>query len=325
MSGGSFTSGTTGTAGTSGNTGTSGVSGSSGTSGNGGTSGTSGSSGLTGTAGTSLRASEAVDVYDNAGGQTFTSGTITLNLDTTRINTDTSVYNLTSDVLTVNSAIRGLIQFRVSTDVSSGTARSISFAYLERDTGSGYSEVDGSRVYMYNRSSNQGENTGTASVILSVGAGDKFRIRVARLAGTDTISTIADGSGLMIVDLAGGNTGPAGTSGSSGGAGTPDEVEVQQLMRQNSAQGATAMEVVVGSISITGVSSATTANISVLAGKTLAYDCYVVATVLNVNGGAANDVDVQGISAQGALTFTVDTAGNEEDYIMYHVWYYTSG
>ena len=96
-------------------------------------------------------------------------------------------------------------------------------------------------------------------------------------------------------------------------------------MRQNSAQGATAMEVVVGSISITGVSSATTANISVLAGKTLAYDCYVVATVLNVNGGAANDVDVQGISAQGALTFTVDAAGNEEDYIMYHVWYYTPG
>ena len=71
---------------------------------------------------------------------------------------------------------------------------------------------------MYNRSTASGENTGTASVILSVGAGDKFRIRVARLAGTDTIRTIADGSGLMIVDLAGGNTGPSGTSGTSGGA-----------------------------------------------------------------------------------------------------------
>jgi hypothetical protein len=317
------TSGSTGTRGSSGGSGSSGSSGgpgTSGSSGSAGSSGNSGTSGKTGTAGTSLRASEAVDVYDNAGGQTFTTGTITLNLDTTRINTDTSVYNLSGDVLTVNSAIRGLIQFRVSTDVSSGTARSISYAWLERDTGSGYSEVDGSRVYMYNRSTASGENTGTASLILSVSAGDKFRIRVARLAGSDTIRTIADASGLMIVDLAGGNTGPAGTAGTSGGAGTPSTFEVTREMRQNTSQGAQDMKLIVGSVDASAGSSITTANISELSGKTLSTDCYVVATVLNPAGGAAQDVDVTSLSGSGAITFALDSPV-DSGWIMYHVWY----
>ena len=199
------------------NASSSGSSGSSGTSGANGSSGSSGTSGAKGDPGT---ASEVIDVYDNAGGQTFTTTPITVNLDTTRYNSNGSIFTLSNDEITVNTDIRALIIFRVSIDIGSGTARSTSTAYIERDTGSGFSEVDGSRIFMYNRTLGNGSQTGTGQLVLDVSSGDKFRIQAVRNTGTDTLVTIADGSGLTITDLMGGEAGPSGAAGSSGSSGS---------------------------------------------------------------------------------------------------------
>lgn len=154
--------------------------------------------------------SEVIDVYDNTGDQTFTSGTITLNLDTTRVST--TGWTLSADVITANVAMTNvLFVYRVSTEVQTGSSRSVSYAWVERDTGAGFTEVDGSRIYMYNRLAGAGDQTGTGQFVLSsVGIGDDFRIRVARLAGSDTIRTIADGSGISAYNLNGGEAGPTG-------------------------------------------------------------------------------------------------------------------
>ena len=106
----------------------------------------------------------------------------------------------------------GFISYRVSTSISSGSNRSISSAWIEVDTGSGFAEIDGTRVFMYNRSAGSGENTGTANFVYLINAGDVFRIRVERISGSDTITTVADGSEFVIYDLNGGEVGPTGPS-----------------------------------------------------------------------------------------------------------------
>jgi collagen type VII alpha len=217
--GSSGSSGTSGANGSSGSSGTSGANGSSGSSGTSGANGSSGSSGTSGAKGDPGTASEVIDVYDNAGGQTFTTTPITVNLDTTRYNSNGSIFTLSNDEITVNTDIRALIIFRVSIGIGSGTARSTSTAYIERDTGSGFSEVDGSRIFMYNRTLDNGDQTGTGQLVLDVSSGDKFRIRAVRNTGSDTLETIADGSGLTITDLMGGEAGPSGAAGSSGTSG----------------------------------------------------------------------------------------------------------
>jgi hypothetical protein len=93
----------------------------------------------------------AFDAYDNAGGQTFDGTAITVNLDTVR--TNTGGFSLSSSEVTVTTAGTYLVIFRVSTDINTGGARSCSRALLELNTGGGFTEVDGSSGYMYNRTS----------------------------------------------------------------------------------------------------------------------------------------------------------------------------
>ena len=139
------------------------------------------------------------DVYDTTGGQTFTSGTITINLDTERYNNGT--FSLVSDEVTVNTDMTAVITFRVSTTVSTGSARSTSYAWLEEDSGSGFVEVPGTRIFMYNRLLNNGHQTATCVLIMDITSGYSYRIRCARLYGTDTLTTIADGSSLTIQEI----------------------------------------------------------------------------------------------------------------------------
>lgn len=162
--------------------------------------------------------SQVFDAYDAIGGQTFTSGTVTLNLDTARKNSDANIFLLTNDELTISDTAAYVFIFRVSTDINTGSARSSSKCWLEADTGSGFSEVTGSRGYMYNRLAGPGENTATVQAVLNVSSGDKFRIRINREAGTDTVQTIANASGLTVFKF--GTPGLVGTAGDPAGADT---------------------------------------------------------------------------------------------------------
>jgi hypothetical protein len=141
---------------------------------------------------------KAITAYDSSGAQTFT-GTIVANLDATHAEDD--IYSLASDEITINDNGMFEITMDVSTGISSGSARSVSSAVLERDTGGGFEDVAGTKCFMYNRQSSRAENTGSTSVVLQVNAGTKFRIGVSRLSGSDTIKMVADGTRLTIKKL----------------------------------------------------------------------------------------------------------------------------
>ncbi|MEM6258607.1 MAG: DUF2793 domain-containing protein [Planctomycetota bacterium] len=158
---------------------------------------------------------QVFDAYDATGGQTFTTAEITLNLDTVRKNSDANLFSLASDELTISEAGTYIFIFRVSTDVSTGNARSASKCWIETDTGGGFATVAGSEGFMYNRTSSLGDNTATVQLALDAAAGDKFRIRASRVNGTDTIATKDNGSGLTVYRV-----GMVGTAGDPAGSDT---------------------------------------------------------------------------------------------------------
>ena len=154
-----------------------------------------------------------IDVYDNTGNQTTTSATgTTLNIDTIRKNT--GQFSLSNDVITINESGTYSIHYRISTRILSGGNRSISSGWLQIDTGSGFATVDGSMVYMYNRTSTMSENTGSATVILDLFSGNSLRLQFNRVAGTDSIQTIQDSSGITISKINSSVVGPQGPAGS---------------------------------------------------------------------------------------------------------------
>ena len=134
-----------------------------------------------------------IDVYDSTGGQTAPTGGVVLNLDTTRISSGD--FTLSNDTVIFNKAGTYKVDFRVTTTVTSST-RSDSFAQLYKNN----SLVAGSRIYMYNRLSTQGENTGAAAAIVSMSSSDYISIKVFEDSGA-SIQTIVNGSGVVITEL----------------------------------------------------------------------------------------------------------------------------
>ena len=133
------------------------------------------------------------DVYDSTGNQTAPTGGVLLNLNTTRITSGN--FTLSSDTIIFTKAGTYKVDFRVTTTVTSST-RSDSYAQLYKNN----SLVAGSRVYMYNRLSPAGENTGAAAAIISMSSSDYISIKVFEESGA-TIKTVVNGSGVVITEL----------------------------------------------------------------------------------------------------------------------------
>ena len=139
------------------------------------------------------------DVYDNTGGQAFTTGTITVNLDTIRTDSGASAFTLSADEVTVNETGAFLFTYRVSLS-SGGNSSVVGRVWLEKDS----VEIDGSSCYAYLEQTSA-NTTANATVLLEVTEGEVFRIRAARDSGTPTLTTVADGSSLTINNNVGGS------------------------------------------------------------------------------------------------------------------------
>ena len=138
------------------------------------------------------------DVYDLPGGQTFTTSTITVNLDTIRANSGGGAFTLTSDTITVNNTGVYKVDFRISVGIANGNSRSSSRGRMELNS----TELAGSTIYLYHRVANNGWNTGSASMILSLTAGDELRLRINCFTDNgSTLETQAQASGITIVEL----------------------------------------------------------------------------------------------------------------------------
>jgi len=87
-------------------------------------------------------------------------------------------------------------------------------AWLELNSGAGYTTVPGSFGHMYNRWDDIGDNTCNASVVLDLDVGDILRVRVERTGGTAGLNTIAESSSITIYEILGvkGDKGDQGVS-----------------------------------------------------------------------------------------------------------------
>lgn len=173
-----------------------------------------------------INSSSVFSAYDSNGGQAFSSGTITVTYDSNFLATpDFSLAG--GEVTHLADAVETyIVAYSVSTEIDSGSSRSCSFAWMELDTGSGYAEIAGTRVFMYNRVAGNAANTGTAAFVLTLAQNHKVRVRAARYTGTDTMRTIANGSQLLILSAQGarGPAGPAGADGDISWEGTYDSM-----------------------------------------------------------------------------------------------------
>ena len=135
------------------------------------------------------------DIYDNAGGQVPGAAVVTVNMDTTRV--DNPNYTLAGDVVTVNSDGLYEVTFTGSANTTNNT-RSAAEWLLQTDTGAGFADVDGSRCYTYHRTSADGENSCSRTVILDLVDTDEIRLRMDVLDNSGGVVTVADGSGMTI-------------------------------------------------------------------------------------------------------------------------------
>lgn len=129
-------------------------------------------------------------------------------------------HTLDSAEVTINTDDTYLIISKVTTDTL-GNNRIGTASRIQLDSGSGYAPVAGSQAYMYNRNNTTGESTGTATLVLTLSAGDKLKMQVARVTGGVTAGTVANGSSLTIASVKG-KVGPVGPQGPPGGAQGPD-------------------------------------------------------------------------------------------------------
>jgi hypothetical protein len=134
--------------------------------------------------------------YYNSTATTLTTSYATVNLDTLQASTGISGITIASDVVTISRTGTFMITMDVTTDVTSGSARSESEAQLYKNG----SAVIGTFVGMYNRSSTRGINTGSTTTMLSITSGDTLEIK-AQKTGSDTVVTLVGGTRLTILQV----------------------------------------------------------------------------------------------------------------------------
>jgi len=163
-----------------------------------------------------------LDVYELAdwyGGQQITATPITLDFDGPRY--PNANYANVGGELEFLSAGSFLVLSRATASITSGTNRSETHMFLEKDVGAGWEIIWGSEAFIYHRIINRGKGTATSLITFNAVVGDKIRIRLERTGGTSTIKTEDDGSNLIVVSLAGtrGEQGVQGQDGVDGGDG----------------------------------------------------------------------------------------------------------
>ena len=101
--------------------------------------------------------------------------------------------------VTINKS--GTNWFRVTYDVSldspTGTSRTSSRAELQVNT----TAVPGSQSFGYHRTSASAEDTLTCSKLVQLTLNDVVRVQAVRIAGGDTLTTIANGCRLTIESI----------------------------------------------------------------------------------------------------------------------------
>ena len=151
--------------------------------------------------------------------QTFAGSRTDVLLDTAILSKG-GIAHLSSGEVVFDKAGIFSIDVSFGADVTSNN-RSTSRAFLQLDTGSGFTDVPSIVLYVYNRQTSDGEGTSSKSIPLEVSAGDKLKLQVIRNSGSGTTETIPHSCAINITSSKGlrGEKGEKGEQGFDGADG----------------------------------------------------------------------------------------------------------
>lgn len=130
----------------------------------------------------------------NTGQTTLTTSYTIMNIGTE--NKNTGEFTLSSSQVTVNKTGTYLVMYRLTTDCTSGSARTESQAQLYKNA----TAVQGTFGGMYNRLSGRGLSTCSSQIILDITSGDIFDVRALKT-GSDTVVQAQNGINLNFIEL----------------------------------------------------------------------------------------------------------------------------
>lgn len=145
------------------------------------------------------RANGAISTRDSTGGQTFTTGTITVALNVSDLNngagtgSNTNLYSFASNQITVNVAGTYLVSYAMTAGAAGFT--NTMAAWVENATVG----IVGSHTKAVCVAATGG--TASKSFVVSLSAGAVLRLRATRVSGTGTLSTQANQSTLSVTRL----------------------------------------------------------------------------------------------------------------------------
>lgn len=137
--------------------------------------------------------------YQASGGQSYNGSWTEINLDTSSKNTGEYTYSTGSSQVTFDESGTYKIHYYLNINGSSSGNRSDGRAKLQKDTGSGFTDIPGSFGSYYNRASSTGQRDGTSmTIIRDFSAGDIIRMQARRVNGSDTMNVEDNGAGITI-------------------------------------------------------------------------------------------------------------------------------
>ena len=143
---------------------------------------------------------EVFSGYDNSGGTTV-GGTwidVPLNAEIKKTSGFTHSTSVNPAEVTVDEAGTYSIFAQVTVDQTASADRSDVLMRLMIDTGSGFTEIDGTRAAIYSRNTDQGKGTAAVSIARDLSAEDIVKVQAQLNSGSATIQLYADGSRLTI-------------------------------------------------------------------------------------------------------------------------------
>lgn len=178
-----------------------------------GLSGADGAVGEKGDKGDPGTASDYINVYDGVGNQvTINPGPETIPLNTTR-NSSGTIFTLENNNLIIVTEDIFMLEYTTAMTQVGGNNRSTWNSWLEEDSGSGFSEIPGTRSAAYSRQNSDGQDNANGRAIIEVSSSSTFRIRAQRVSGVGQFQPLQNATSLVAYTLRGGEQGPAGASG----------------------------------------------------------------------------------------------------------------
>ncbi len=142
--------------------------------------------------------------YDNGGAIDVSTDWTDITWDTERRKDSPYIHTADSAVITINKKTNIILSFDYACYMtsSSGSVPSTSAARLVIDTGSGYTEVAGTRCYaLHDRTAAGNASASANNIIISVNSRNSLKLQVQRFTGNDTLQTVSDACRIFIKSI----------------------------------------------------------------------------------------------------------------------------